>query len=198
MGSNPGVSAIFPALDMIRSRFGTFRGLVRLALSYPQALFHLAEERRPDPAEVRRLVFVCQGNICRSAFAEVAARSAGLRAASFGLSAASGRGAHGPAIAAAAALGYDLSAHRALDASDYVPESGDLLLAMEVRQLHRLAADPRLADRPRLLLGRWTRPALPHLHDPYELDDRYMAQCLCRIEGAVDALVKGFPGARLS
>ncbi|WP_066515468.1 arsenate reductase/protein-tyrosine-phosphatase family protein [Sphingobium cloacae] len=183
---------------MIRSRFGTFRGLIRLALSYPQAVLRLAEERRPDPARVRRLVFLCQGNICRSAFAEAAARSAGLRAASFGLSAASGRGAHGPAIAAAAALGHDLSAHRAADIRDYVPEEGDLLLAMEVRQLHRLAADPRLRDRPRLLLGRWTRPALPHLHDPYGLDDRYMTQCLARIEKAVGALVNTFPGARLS
>ena len=51
---------------------------------------------------------------------------------------------------------------------------------------------------PRMLLGRWTRPMLPHLHDPYMLDDRYMAQCLARIEQAVGALVRAFPGTRLS
>ena len=106
--------------------------------------------------------------------------------------------AHDPAIAAARALGHDLAQHRAVDMADYVPQAGDLLLAMEVRQLHRLAADPRLNHLPRTLLGRWTVPVLPHLHDPYGLDDPYMATCLARIEQAVERLVSAFPRARLS
>ena len=61
---------------MIRPRFGTLRGLVRLALSYPQLFLGLGAGRPVDPATVRRLVFVCQGNICRSAFAEAAAGGA--------------------------------------------------------------------------------------------------------------------------
>lgn len=183
---------------MIRARFGTFRGLVRLALSYGQVALGRSASVPPDPATIHRLVFLCQGNICRSAFADVAARQAGMRAASLGLSTTTGRPAHGPAIAAADALGYDLTAHRAIDLSDYRPEPGDLLLAMEVRQLHRIAADPRLCGLPRVLLGRWTRPIVPHLHDPYGLDDRYMATCLRRIDGAVKALVSAFPNARLS
>ena len=183
---------------MIRARFGTVRGLVRLALSYPQLILRRAVSLPPDPAQVRRLVFVCQGNICRSAFAQAVARQAGYNAVSIGLSAATGRPAHGPAIAAAHALGHDLSAHQATDRADYDPLPGDLLLAMEVRQLHRLAADPRLSAAPRLLLGRWARPPMPHLHDPYGLDDRYMAVCLARIERAVLRLVNAFPGARLS
>lgn len=183
---------------VIRARFGTLRGLVRLGLSYPQVALGLSATRAPDPVAVRRLVFVCQGNICRSAFADIAARKAGLRAVSFGLSTTTGRAAHDPAIAAAWAMGHDLSRHRAIDLADYAPEPGDVLLAMEVRQLHRLAADPRTAHLPRMLLGRWTRPMLPHLHDPYGLDDRYMAQCLSRIERAVGALFNAFPTARLS
>ena len=183
---------------MIQSRFGTFRGLVRLALSYPQLLLGRSASVAPDPPQVRRLVFVCQGNICRSAFADVAARRAGMNSASFGLSTTTGRAAHDPAIIAAQMLGHDLSDHRAVDLVDYRPQEGDLLLAMEVRQLHRLAADPRLKNLPRMLLGRWTRPMLPHLHDPYELDDAYMATCLARIGQAVAGLVRAFPGARLS
>ncbi|NWK98519.1 phosphotyrosine protein phosphatase [Sphingobium lactosutens] len=183
---------------MIRRNFGTVRGLVRLCLSYPQLMLGFSASRRPDPASVTRLVFVCQGNICRSAFADVAARRLGLRTASFGLSTTTGRAAHPLAIATAEALGHDLSAHRAIDLADYVPEEGDLLLAMEVRQLHRLAADPRVRNLPRLLLGRWTRPLMPHLHDPYGLDDRYMAQCLSRIDHAITRLAVSFPGARLS
>ncbi|WP_420145747.1 phosphotyrosine protein phosphatase, partial [Sphingobium sp.] len=142
--------------------------------------------------------FVCQGNICRSAFADVVARRAGMRTASFGLSTTTGRPAHEPAIMAAQAMGHDMAAHRAVDLADYQPEPGDLLLAMEVRQLHRLAADPRVGHLPRMLLGQWTRPMMPHLHDPYRLDDSYMATCLARVEQAVDALISAFPGARLS
>lgn len=183
---------------MIRQRFGTFRGLVRLALSYPQVAFGLSSGNPFDPAAVRRLVFVCQGNICRSAFAEAVARRAGLRAVSVGLSTTPGRPAHPPAIAAAQSLGYDLQVHSATDLPDYKPQPGDLLLVMEVRQLARLSADPRLRDVPRTLLGRWTRPMLPHLHDPYGLDDSYMMQCLTRIERAVARLSVSFPGARLS
>lgn len=183
---------------MIGARFGTFRGLVRLALSYPQLWLGRSAIVAADAPSIRRLVFVCQGNICRSAFADVAARKAGLRVASFGLSTDTGRPAHGPAIAAAQRLGHDLSRHTAIDLADYRPEPGDLLLAMEVRQLHRLAADRRVAHLPRMLLGQWTQPMLPHLHDPYELDDRYMAHCLRRIDGAIKGLVTAFPGARLS
>lgn len=183
---------------MINARFGTFRGLVRLALSYPQLLLGLSASRKPHNGKVRRLVFVCQGNICRSAFADVVARKAGLNTASFGLSTTSGRAAHPPAVAAASGLRHDLSAHVALDLADYHPQEGDLLLAMEVRQLHRLAADPRVSHLPRMLLGRWTKPMLPHLHDPYGLDDRYMGRCLRRIEQTIPALVSAFPNARLS
>lgn len=183
---------------MIRAQFGTCRGLVRLALSYPQIWLRRSGAIDADPAAVRRLVFVCQGNICRSAFADIVARQAGLNSASFGLSTTTGRPAHGPAISAAQSLGYDLSRHAAIDMADYAPQDGDLLLAMEVRQLHRLANDPRLAPLPRMLLGRWTSPLTPHLHDPYGLGDRYMTRCLGRIEQAVGRLAKDFPGARIS
>ena len=67
---------------MIRSRFGTFRGLVRLALSYPQLALGRSASVPPDPAHIRRLVFLCQGNICRSAFADMVAQRARVRTAS--------------------------------------------------------------------------------------------------------------------
>lgn len=178
---------------MIRGQFGSFRGLVRLMLAHGQALARRAGSPRPD-LDVQRLVFVCQGNICRSAFAHVAAEATGLRAISIGLSTHTGRPAHGPAIAAAADLGFDLSLHRATAIADYRPAPGDLLLAMEVRQLHALAAVPQTAAVPKMLLGRYVWPFL-HLHDPYELDDAYMRHCLRRIERAVRRLKSSVPGA---
>ena len=181
----------------LRSRFGTPRGLVRLALSYPQFALLPAAERNPDPAEIRRLVFVCHGNICRSAYAEAVACSLDLATASFGLSTYAGGPAHPPAVAAGLALGHDMSAHRTTRAEDFDLRPGDLLLAMEVRQLARLAADPRLGGAARSLLGLWAQPPMPHLHDPFGLDDAYMTTCLRRIGVAVAGLKEAFPGARL-
>jgi protein-tyrosine phosphatase len=185
-------------MGLITTNFGTVRGLVRLGLSYGEVALGAAGVSRPDPAAVRRLVFVCHGNICRSAFADVVARAAGLRVASFGLSTDAGKGAHPPAIAAAAALGFDLTAHRTVRGADFEAEPGDYLLAMETRQLRRMARDARLATLPRGLLGLYTRPVVPHLHDPYEIDPAYMPVCLKRIESAVANLATTFPGARLS
>jgi protein-tyrosine phosphatase len=185
-------------MGLITSNFGTLRGLVRLGLSYGEVALGAAGVSQPDPGGVRRLVFICHGNICRSAFADVVARQAGLRVASFGLSTDVGKGAHPPAIEAAANLGFDLSAHRTKRAQDFVPENGDFLLAMEARQLRRISADPTLSSLPRSLLGLYATPVFPHLHDPYELDPAYMPVCLGRIESAVTNLAKAFPGARLS
>ena len=151
----------------------------------------------PDPAKVRRLVFVCHGNICRSAFAEAVAARLGMRTASFGLSTDNDKPAHLPAAAAAAMLGYDMAAHRTTRAQDFMIEAGDLLLAMEVRQLGWLAADPRFAAVPRSLLGLWGKPSFPHLHDPYRLHEDYMRTCFTRIETAVTALSAAFPLTRV-
>jgi protein-tyrosine phosphatase len=182
---------------MIDARFGTYRGAIRLGLSYFQVASGQASLKTPIAADVRRLVFVCHGNICRSAFADVVARQAGLSVASFGLSTSADMPAHPPAVTAAARLGHDMIAHRTTRVEDYVPLPGDLLLAMEVRHLQKMAHNARIADVPRSLLGLWASPKMPHLHDPYELDPAYMNTCLRRIEAAVPALVNAFPGARL-
>lgn len=182
---------------MIDEYFGTWRGLVRLGLAHGQMWSGRSAILSPNPAQISRLVFVCHGNICRSAFADVLAKTLGLRSASFGLSTSSGQAAHEPASKAAIARGVDLSAHRTLRVEEFRPARGDLLLAMEVRQLHRLAATPALKEVPRSLLGLWAKPPIPHLHDPYQLDERYMKVCLARIQEAVINLATAFPGVKI-
>jgi protein-tyrosine phosphatase len=183
--------------SMIDARFGTYRGAIRLALSYLQVASGQASIKAPVAGDVRRLVFVCHGNICRSAFADVVAQRAGMRVASFGLSTSSDMPAHPPAVIAAARLGHDMTAHRTMRVEEYVPLPGDLLLAMEVRHLQKIANNARIADVPRSLLGLWATPKMPHLHDPYELESAYMDICLRRIESAIPALVSAFPCAWL-
>lgn len=182
--------------QMIDSRFGTTRGLLRLLLSYPQHWAGFVTLAPNDMGNVRRLVFVCRGNISRSAYAEAAARRRGLAAASCGVSAAQGREADPAAVQVASQGGFDLSGHRATEAGRFEPEPGDLLLAMEVRQLAALRELPHLGKTPRLLLGSFA--GTPHLHDPYGLSLPYYASCFERIDAALDRLETLCPAARLN
>ncbi len=181
------------ALGVTRN-FGSWRGAVRLALAHGEVLTGAASVVAPPPGSVRRLVFVCHGNICRSAFAEALARRAGhAGAASFGLSTSTGKPAWPAVCEQAQARGLDLAGHRTTDITDFEPQDGDYLLAMEVRHLRKLAANPKVSHLPRGLLGSFARPPWPHLHDPYMLDESYMTTCLDRIEDSVGRLIKAFP-----
>ena len=176
--------------NLIDRNFGTPRGAVRLALSYAQVALGRSHARKPNKGEVRRLVFVCHGNICRSAYAQAFAARAGWETASFGLSTRTGNPVHPPIAREAAARGIDLCAHRATNVDAFAPRQGDYLLGMEVRHLARLAASERLAHLPRGLLGVYASPPLPHLHDPYCIAPGYLPVCLDRIESAVAGLVR--------
>lgn len=184
-------------MSYVTRNFGTVRGLVRLGVAWGEVALGMDGSKPAQVDHVQRLVFVCHGNICRSAFAEAVAHAEGLRAASFGLSTDSGKEAHAPASEAARRLGYDLSAHRTTRVEDFEPQPGDVLLGMECRHLRKLAGNAALADLPRMLLGRFATPPVPHLHDPYKLDPDYMTICLERTASAVRALKTVFPGARL-
>ncbi|MDB5702031.1 MAG: phosphotyrosine protein phosphatase [Sphingomonadales bacterium] len=173
-------------------KFGTWRGLVRLALSYPQ----MVAIPKTKLTKVERLVFVCHGNICRSAFADVLARDLGMSSASFGLSTTTGLPAHPPIANAARDMGVDLASHTTTSAGDFVPQGGDLLLAMEARQVARLRHDPRFAGLQIDLLGRYA--AIPHIHDPYQLNDAYVRVALARIDRAVRTLVSRVRAAKAS
>jgi protein-tyrosine phosphatase len=182
--------------SLIDRHFGSLRGAVRLGLSYCELASGLAPVIEPEREEVRRLVFVCHGNICRSAYAEGFARWAGYNAASFGLSTCVGKPAFAKVSSLAARRGIDLSAHRSTPADEFEPWPGDYLLAMEVRHLRQLAQHARLRHIPRGLLGSHAEFPLPYLHDPYMLDEDYVVLCLRRIESAVVRLFAKFPNAR--
>jgi protein-tyrosine phosphatase len=179
----------------IHRTFGTWRGLVRLALAYAElATGRLLPFRLKRPEAVRRIVFVCMGNICRSAIGHQAALRHGMPVASFGLSTNTGGRSPEQAVAAAARRGVDLRSHRALAWPDFKPQPGDLYLVQEIRQAHELRR--RLGGRDDVqicLLGMWCKPLMPHLHDPYTLSDAYFDTAFRRVEQAVDNLAAELP-----
>ena len=171
----------------IERRYGSWRGAVRAALTL-LALYSgwLRGYRLRHPARVQRLVFICQGNICRSAYAHQVALRLGMDAVSAGLSTTTGASSPPAALSAARRSGYELAAHRAVDLSALALLPGDLLLVMEWRQAALLRR--RLGARSDVsvaLLGLWCRPLMPHLHDPFTLSDGYFDQCFARVRQAV-------------
>ena len=150
---------------------------------------------------VRRLVFVCKGNICRSPYANARAHAMGVPSVSYGLDAAGGAPADPAASRNASVRGVDLAAHRSAKLESSLITKGDLFIVFEpwhVKEILRRSIDRVPAT---TLLGIWARPIRPHIEDPYGRSDRYFQQCFSVIDANIARLVErmargGAPAAR--
>lgn len=174
--------------DWIGDRFGSRRGLARFLLH--QVSLCLRRGRPPGAGleSVTRLVFVCRGNICRSAVAEAVARTLDFPACSFGTRTHLGKAANAGMAAAAALLGYDLSGHRTTPLEHYTPAPGDLVLVFEPGHLDELRSGVG-QEWEIELLGKWARPRRAYIHDPFEGTVQYYERVARLIQSAVVNLV---------
>lgn len=174
---------------LVETNYGTFRGFVRLALGQIDfAVGRLDKHLHPQASQTERLVFVCLGNINRSAFGEWVARKHGATVCSIGLSTTTGAPAFPSAVKTATQFGIDLSSHAATDLKDYEYRPGDLLLVMEIRHAKKLIAHG-IPEAAIAFLGNWAAPHRIHLHDPHTLSDVYFQTCFTLINSAVQNLV---------
>ena len=173
--------------------YGGRRGYIEHTLARTRhALGAYRSVRDIDWAAVRRLAFVCKGNICRSPYASARARVCGVPAVSFGLETMGDQPADSAAARNALSRGIDLSAHRTTRLETAVLADGDLIIVFEPAQLAQVQR--RFGDRARAtLLGIWARPSRPHIHDPYGSSDRYFQQCFAVIDGNIAKLVEYMP-----
>jgi low molecular weight protein-tyrosine phosphatase len=175
----------------VRVRFGTYRGLARLLLAQMEngvGAYRRFKQIRWDG--VKRVVFVCHGNICRSPYAERRAATYGLPTASFGLCAETGAPADPSALRIAARRAVELAEHRTCEAEDFEFQSGDLLVVMEPRQARAMLRSLPAMPCQVTLLGLWSRPRRPHIHDPHRLSDAYWEQCFDVIDSAVRTIAE--------
>ena len=149
---------------------------------------------------VRRVLFVCLGNICRSPLVEAVARR---RLAEVGLDVLvascgtggwhAGEGADPRMVAAARAAGHDLSRHRARQLYEHDFADYDLLLAMDrdnLRESRKLAATPEQAERVVLFLE-WAGAAPPmEFPDPWHGDAADFSAAVKLAERGVAGLVE--------
>ena len=157
-----------------------------------RTLYALGAYPRVDRVEwpaVRRLVFVCKGNICRSPYACAKAGTLGMSAASFGLDTCGGAPADPLARENALLRGIDLSMHRSRRLEPQYLANGDLVILFEAA--HRAETRRRIGDRtPFDLLGTWARPIRPHIQDPYGRSASYFQQCFDLIDINLGRLIE--------
>jgi protein-tyrosine-phosphatase len=177
-------------ITSLSERYGRKRGLLRHYLA--RTVHVLGGYRRFKNIKfdgVQRLVFVCKGNICRSAYAEAKTRSMGFSAASFGLSADPSQYADPTAVRIATNMGLDLVTHRARTLSQFRLENGDLLVAMEGWQARALQSMSSASGAQVTLLGLWAKKPHPHIEDPYGLSEGYYRNCFQLIDASIDQIV---------
>ena len=135
------------------------------------------------------MVFVCKGNICRSAYAEAVAKSLGIESISCGIDTVDGKPADDDAIRIASIRGIDLTHHKTKKISSVSFQTGDLFVVMELNQAKHL--ERRLGENYMFtLLGLWGRPITPYINDPYGKPRLYFENCFNYIENSIYAINK--------
>ena len=173
--------------NWLETHYGSRRGFV--ATRWHQLLYRLGQYRKEDIPwlSIERLVFVCKGNICRSAFAEAVARSSGIPSISVGVHAIENEPANEQAIITAKKMGYDLSGHLTTPITYPILKETDLLVAMEPWQ-KQMVADDLAGSYHTTLLGLWGKTVTPYIHDPFGQSNAYFENCFKSIERAVFSL----------
>ena len=158
----------------------------------------------PIPVDLRRIVFLCLGNICRSAYAhhyfytinatkkikvDIIVTSAGLHVKD--------QGSPEIAISVAQNRGVDLDQHTPIQITEETVKGADMVVAMELGQVEKLCIRyPKYSQKffllpffeERLLYSYnvWHRY---HIEDPYGKSHQEFAACFARIERCVNGLI---------
>lgn len=173
---------------LVYERFGSRNGFVRyLGYWFLAQIGRYSAYQTKAIADESRIVFVCNGNICRSPLAEVYARSLGREAASCGFGCRNGFPADPRAIRFAESQGLSLESHQTINIDNFEFRDSDLIVVMEPShlRLYREKVDKGEQKHRILLAGNYCEKPNPYIHDPFTCCDEFFERCELRIMEAV-------------
>jgi protein-tyrosine-phosphatase len=150
-----------------------------------------------SPTDIRNILFVCAGNICRSPMAEWQLKALlwekpipGLEVGSAGLIALPGNSASLNAVRVARQNSISLAEHKARPITTELIDNADLVLVMESHQGHELIADHPQAAEKILLLRHFARYGSRErgISDPYGRNLEAYRFCFEDIKECVESL----------
>ena len=150
-----------------------------------------------SPADIRNILFVCAGNICRSPMAEWQLKAllweksiTGMQVSSAGLIALPGNSASFNAVRVARENSISLEEHKARPITAELIDNADLVLVMESHQGHELIVDHPQASEKILLLRHFARHGSRErgISDPYGRNLEAYRFCFEDIKECVESL----------
>lgn len=173
----------------------------------PALIAYLAQLMRVRTnGPVRRpieIMFVCQGNINRSSYAELKSKQVFTHGpfhfSSSGMLPRNQRGSSAVAIGAAARHGINMRMHRSRHADAAVLAAADVVIVFDHINLKSIAARYPLLDKHVFLLGEVCSDADPHILDPEDKNEEFFLATYRRIDECLNKLAQALslPGLQL-
>ena len=180
--------------SLISSRYK--REIKNVAKSIWQSVFYFfhRDGARIKKGEVRYVLFVCKGNICRSAFAEFYLKELGMKnlnIESCGLDVDQGVFSPLDAIRIASEFNIDLTSNRSKNIMDCSAKNADLIVSMEFNHYVRLInMFPNKKSNIVLLrdFAPWPESMMCNIYDPFGSSIQEFRRCFKIMQRSLDGL----------
>jgi len=160
--------------------------------------YHIHSRSGKPNARVKTIEFICNGNICRSAFAEkyttglLAKTGYSIKSSSSGLLAKEGTRSPAEAIRAAAVFNVDLGDHLSKKTDDHNLKMADLVFCMHINQYRQLCRMFPACKGKIFLLKAYTKPICfdINIDDPYGKSIQQYFRCFEEISRSIEMVVR--------
>ena len=177
--------------EMFEMTYGIKRTAISKCLESMVHRSYIKKAKSIEPKRIKRIIFICIGNICRSPFAEVVALSGekNLPIISMGLEASGTDSPDPTAQKIALEFGYKMEHFCSSKINVEQIKSSDLLVVMEIFQMKKLGSIIQDVGCQSTLLGVWDKPPSLSIDDPYGRNASRFRVIFSQIKSSVQNLL---------